>query len=207
MGKNLEPKCKQCRRIGEKLMLKGDRCNSPKCAIVKRNYPPGIHGPKMSGKRVKKSEYSMQLAEKQKARKEYALMEKQFKLTFDKAERSGVNFLQLLERRLDNVVYRLGIASSRSEARQLVNHGHFEVNGRKVDIPSYEVKEGDVVKLKEGSKRSKAFKNLSGKLKKHETPGWLNFDIEELSAKVLHNPTEEDIQTNINTQMVTEFYS
>ena len=210
MGKNLDPKCKQCRRVGEKLMLKGERCNSPKCAMVKRNYPPGEHGPKM-GRRQKISEYGLQLAEKQKARKQYTLQEKQFRLIFEKAQRlqgnTGTNLLTLLEKRLDNAVYRAGLAPSRFMARQLVNHSHFLVNEKKVNIPSRELKEGDVVRIKNKSKRNKNFKNIAEKLKQVETPGWINLDAQELSFKVLHEPKEEDLQTNINTQMIIEHYS
>jgi len=211
MGKNLEPKCKQCRRVGEKLMLKGERCNSPKCAMVKRNYPPGIHGPRV-GRRQKISEYGLQLAEKQKARKQYTLMEKQFRLTFERAQKrsgdTGSNLLILLETRLDNLVYRAGFASSRHQARQLVNHGHFLVNDKKVNVPSYQVKQGDVVKAKDKAKRSKHFKNIKEKLKQIETPGWLSLNMEDLEVKMLHEPTQEDLEkTNLNTQMIIEYYS
>lgn len=211
MGKNLDPKCKQCRRVGEKLMLKGERCNSPKCAMVKRNYPPGIHGPRV-GRRQKISEYGMQLTEKQKARKQYTLMERQFRLIFEKAQKgsgdTGTNLLVLLETRLDNAVYRAGFASSRHQARQLVNHGHFLVNDKKVNIPSYQVKEGEVIKIKDKAKRSKHFKNIKEKLKQVETPGWLSLDPEEAAVKVLHEPKEEDLEkTNLNTQMIIEHYS
>lgn len=211
MGKNLDPKCKQCRRIGEKLVLKGDRCNSPKCAMVVRNYPPGIHGPRI-GRRQKMSDYKMQLVEKQKAKKEYTLQEKQFRLTFDRAQKktgdTGLNLLVSLETRLDNLVYRGGLASSRYQARQLVNHGHFLVNNKKVDIPSYQVKEGDVIKIKDKSKRSKHFKTIKEKIKQIETPGWLNLDSEDMVIKVLHNPKKEDLdKVNFNTQMIIEHYS
>lgn len=208
MGRNLEPKCKQCRRLGEKLMLKGDRCSSPKCAMVKRNYPPGFHGPK--GRR-RQSDYGMQLAEKQKAKKMYNLLEKQFRLAFDKATKrqgdAGENLFKVLETRLDNAVYRLGFAESRIKARQLVGHGHFMVNDRKVNIASYSVKAGDVIKIKEKSKKQKPFKELGEKLKNHQTPGWLNLDVKELSGKILHEPAMKDVQTNINTQMIVEYYS
>ena len=151
MGRDLDPKCKQCRRLGEKLMLKGERCFSSRCAMVKRNYPPGFHGVK--GSKHRHSDYSLQLAEKQKAKKQYHLLEKQFKLTFEKASKqpdnTGENLLRLLEMRLDNAVYRLGFASSRSQARQLVNHGHIQVNNRKVNIPSCQIKVGDIIKIKE----------------------------------------------------------
>lgn len=211
MGKNLDPKCKQCRRIGEKLMLKGERCFSPKCAMVKKSYIPGFHGPK-SRRMMRKSDYGVQLNEKQKARKQYGLLEKQFKLTFDKASKksgdTGENLLKLLEQRLDNVIFRLGFASSRSEARQLINHGHFEINNKKVNIPSYQVKAGDEIEIRKKSKtQGKKFKNLAEMIKKVEVPGWLNLDKKELSAKVLHEPRGKDIVFNINTQMIVEFYS
>jgi small subunit ribosomal protein S4 len=208
MAKNLDPKCKQCRRVGEKLFLKGERCLSPKCAIVKKNYPPGVHGVK--GKR-KLSEYGLQLQEKQKAKKEYNLLEDQFRLTFERGKKqagdAGENLFRLLETRLDNVVYRLGFASSRSQARELVTHGHFLVNDKKVNIPSYQVKTGDVIKIKEKSKRLKLFSILPEKLKKVEIPSWLNLDRKELIGKVLHNPTMDEIKTNVNVQMIIEFYS
>ena len=211
MGRNLDPKCKQCRRIGEKLMLKGERCSSTKCAMVKRNYPPGFHGAKT---RRRQSDYGLQLAEKQKAKKQYNILEKQFKLAFDKARKqtgnTGEILLTILEMRLDNTIYRLGFAPSRAQARQLVNHGHFSVNGRKVNIPSYAVKPGDIIKIRSKSKKYKFFQNLSEKLspdKKISIPGWLHLDAKELSGKILHKPAIADIQTNINTQIIVEFYS
>ncbi len=208
MSKYLGPKCKLCRRAGEKLMLKGERCNSPKCAMVKRNYPPGFHGPKGRGKI---SDYGQQLLEKQKAKRIYNLLEKQFKLTFLKAQKmkgnTGDNLLQLLEMRLDNVIYRLGLAVSRSQARQLVNHGLFAVNNQGVNIPSYVLKEGDIIEVKKNKKNVKIFKNIENKIKLENIPGWLNFDIKKLSAKVLHKPSRNDIKEKINTQMIVEFYS
>lgn len=208
MGRNIDNKCKQCRRIGEKLFLKGDRCSTPKCAMVKRNYAPGFHGPK-GHKRL--SGYGLQLQEKQKAKKYYGLLEKQFRLTYAKASKqqgdAGKNFLKLLEMRLDNVIYRLGWASSRSQARQLVNHGHFTVNARKTDIPSFSVKVGQVIKIKKASQNNRFFKGLDEKLKKAERPSWLNFDVKDLSAKVLHDPKETDLPQNINVQMIIEYYS
>ncbi len=208
MAKNLDPKCKQCRREGEKLFLKGDRCSSPKCAMVKKNYPPGIHGAK---RRSRQSDYSLQLREKQKAKKLYNLLEKQFKITFNKASQqkgdAGENLLKALETRLDNVIYRLNFASSRSQARQLVNHGHFTVNDKKVNIPSYQVKSGDVIKIRLSSQKNKAFNNLGEKLKKAEAPGWLNLNQKELTGKVLHQPGKDDAEMKINTQMIVEFYS
>jgi small subunit ribosomal protein S4 len=206
--KNIDPKCKQCRRIGEKLFFKGDRCSSPKCAISRRNYIPGFHGPKAKGA-PRRSDYGMQLIEKQKAKKQYLLNEKQFHLLFEKAAKKRGNteelLLQFLELRLDNVVYRGGFAASRAEARQLVGHGHFSVNGRKVDIPSYKVKQGDVIKLKEKSKRSKKFAGLEEKMKKAQLPGWVH--QEALSIKVLHEPAAKDLRVNFNPQIIVEFYS
>ena len=208
MAKDTNPKCKQCRRAGEKLYLKGERCGSPKCAMVKRNYPPGFHGPK--GKQ-RITDYGQQLSEKQKAKRQYNLLEKQFKLTFERAlgqgGNTGHNFLKLLEMRFDNVIYRLGLARSRAEARQLINHGHFNVNGRKVNIPSYNTKTGDEIKIKSNKKDTKNFKGLAEKLKNVESPGWLNFDIKNLNAKVLHEPSKDSITPNFNMQMIIEYYS
>jgi small subunit ribosomal protein S4 len=208
MGRNIDNKCKQCRRAGEKLFLKGERCFSPKCAMVKRNYVPGIHGNKS---RRRLSDYGTQLMEKQKAKKYYGVAEKQFRLTFEKAAKkqgdAGKNFLRALEYRLDNVIFRLGFASSRSQARQLVNHGHFTVNDRKVDIPSFSVKEGQVIKIKKKSQNSPYFRNLGEKLTKADRPGWLYFDTSNLTAKVLHRPKDEDLPQGINVQMIIEYYS
>lgn len=208
MGRNLSPKCKQCRRIGEKMFLKGERCTTPKCAFVKRDYAPGMHGNKQ---RRKLSNYGLQLQEKQKAKKEYRLMEKQFKLIFEKAQKqsgdAGNNFLKLLETRMDNAIYRLGFTSSRNQARELVSHGHFLVNDKKVDIPSYTLKAGDIVKIKEKSKKMKVFSSLAEKLKKSEIPGWLSLDISEMSGKILRLPAPNDIKTTINAQTIVEFYS
>lgn len=210
MGKILDPKCKQCRRIGEKLLLKGERCFSAKCAMVKRNYPPGFHGPK--GKK-RSSDYGLQLNEKQKARKYYGLSESQFKISFDKVQRKGgdigTNFLKTLEMRLDNVIYRAGFAPSRALARQLVNHGHFKINDRKVNIPSYQVKIGQVIGLKKRSVNSKYFKMLPEKLKGEmsEQKSWLKTDAKELTIKVLHEPRNQDLPLNIKTHMIIEYYS
>ncbi len=208
MGKFLGSKCKLCRREGEKLMLKGDRCNTPKCAMIKRNYPPGIHGPKGRGRQ---SGYCLQLREKQKAKRMYNILEKQFRLTFDKAYKQpgdvGENLLKILETRFDNVIYRLGFASSRAQARELVNHRHFNINDVNVDIPSYQVKTGDIIKLKKTSENKKIFKNIKDKLKKTSVPGWLNLNIDDLSAKTLHLPGKNDVESKINTQVIVEFYS
>lgn len=208
MGRNIDNKCKQCRRVGEKLFLKGERCLSPKCAMVKRNYVPGFHGPKM---RRKLSDYGQQLVEKQKAKKLYGLMEKQFRLTFDKARKktgdAGKNFLRMLEMRLDNVIYRLGYATSRAQARQLVNHGHFTLNGKKASTPSIIVKEGQEIKIKKSSIKGSYFRNNTERIIKSERPGWLNFVSEDMSAKVLHEPKDLDLPQNINVQVIIEYYS
>jgi small subunit ribosomal protein S4 len=193
---------KTCRRYGIKLS------DSPKAPVVKRNYPPGFHGPK--GRR-RLSDYGLQLAEKQKAKVTYNLREKQFKLTFVKAAKmkgdAGTNLLQLLERRLDNVVFRLGLAKSRPAARQVVNHAHICVNGRKVNIPSYVVKEGDVVSVKKGSLKSRYFQEITNETAKQEVPGWLNFDAKKMEGKVLHTPKKRDFDQSIDTQAIVEFYS
>jgi small subunit ribosomal protein S4 len=208
--KNIDPKCKQCRRIGEKLFFKGERCLSAKCGLTRRNFIPGFHGPKAKGA-PRRSDYGMQLIEKQKAKKQYLLNEKQFRILFDHAAKKRGNteelLLQLLELRLDNVVYRAAFAASRAEARQLVNHGHFLVNGKPVNIPSYKVKQGDVIKLKDRSKRSKKFANLEAKIKKAEIPGWLNVNAEDFSVKVLHEPAAKDLRVNFTPQIIVEFYS
>jgi small subunit ribosomal protein S4 len=208
MAVDTSPKCKQCRRAGEKLFLKGDRCNTPKCAVIKRNFPPGQHGSK--GKRQRLSDYGLQLKEKQKAKRQYHMLEKQFRLTFEKAKRqegnTTENFLKLLELRLDNVVYRAGFAGSRAMARQMVNHGLFTVNDKNIDIPSYSVKTGDIVKIKPNRRGSKLFGDLAEKAKGKEVPGWIHFD-KDLSAKILHHPGMDAINPNFNTQIIVEYYS
>ena len=208
MAKDLSPKCKLCRRAGEKLMLKGERCNSAKCAMVKRNYPPGFHG---SNKRRRTTDYGQQLNEKQKAKRTYRMLEKQFRITFDKAlskgGNTGENFLRLLEMRLDNVVFRLGLGSSRNQSRQIVNHGLLTVNGKKVTIPSYQVKVGDEIQIKSNKKDAKLFRDLSEKLKTYETASWLSLDSKKLEGKVMGTPTLDIINPTFNVQMIIEFYS
>jgi small subunit ribosomal protein S4 len=197
-----------CRRAGEKLFLKGERCSSQKCAIVKRNFPPGCHGATHRGRLT---DYGMQLKEKQKAKRQYNMLEKQFKLTFDKASKhtgnTGENFLKLLESRFDNVVYRLGFAASRSQSRQFISHGLFTINGQRVDIPSYVMKQGDEIAVKSNKKDLKIFREMPEKLKGKEVPGWLNLDSKKLVAKVLHAPDMAAIQPNFNVQVIVEFYS
>lgn len=210
MSKYLGATCKLCRREGEKLMLKGERCSSSKCALAKRNFPPGFHGPKG---RPRQSEYALQLREKQKAKRMFGMLEKQFFLTFLTAKKrvgdAGENLMRLLELRLDNVIYRAGFASSRAKARQLVAHAHFTVNGRRVDIPSYRVKDGDVVKVKATHQRNKVFNGLGEKLmkKNFQAPSWLFLEASDLECKVLHEPKKEDLEKNVNTQMIVEFYA
>ncbi|MDD2496588.1 MAG: 30S ribosomal protein S4 [Desulfitobacteriaceae bacterium] len=199
--------CRLCRREGAKLFLKGDRCYSDKCSFVKQGYAPGQHG--QSRKKV--SEYGIQLREKQKARRIYGVLEKQFSNYFDKAERqkgvTGENLLRLLERRLDNVVYRLGFANSRTEARQLVRHGHFTVNGRKVNIPSYQVRVGEEISVSEKSRKSPKIQEIS-ELAAHKTvPAWLELDKEQLSGKVVSIPNREDIDAPIAEHLIVELYS
>jgi small subunit ribosomal protein S4 len=193
-------KCRTCRKFGEKLFLKGERCNSPKCGIVKRNFGPGAHG---GARRGKKSEYGLQLQEKQKAKAEYGLREKQFSLTFNKAARSaevtGEALLKILETRLDNIVYRLGWASSRISARQLVNHGHIKVNGALVDIPSYQTKAKDVIEPMSNETIEKT------QVEKAQVPGWLK--VKNFKAEIVNLPTREEIETSIDEQLVVEFYS
>jgi len=208
MSSTTDAKCRLCRRAGKKLFLKGDKCNSPKCVLVSRNYPPGLHGSKK--KRGKPSQYSLQLAEKQKAKRIYGMREKQFRLMFDKAGRkgdAGENLLKMLETRLDNVIYRLGLAMSRSQARQMVNHGMFTVNAHLVDIPSYQVKAGDLIGIKKNKRQKKTFNNLADKLKRVQLPGWLYFKAEDMEGKVLHAPSSEEVDKSINISAIVEFYS
>jgi len=199
--------CRICRRETEKLFLKGDRCYTEKCAIERRQYPPGQHGQR----RGKLSDYGVQLREKQKVRKIYGLLENQFRSTFERAERkkgvTGEVLLQLLESRLDNVVYRMGFAPNRNSARQLVTHGHFLVNGRKVNIPSYVVRVGDVVELKEASRNIGIVTDNISKMEHRGVPAWLEMDYPGFKGKILQVPTREDIQLTANEQLIVELYS
>lgn len=198
--------CRQCRREGMKLFLKGDRCYTDKCAIVKRNYAPGQHG---QG-RKKLSDHGIQLREKQKVKRIYGVLETQFRNLYERAEKmpgkTGENLLTLLERRLDNVVYRMGLASSRKEARQLVGHSHFLLNGKKADIASMTVKAGDVITVKERSKSSAKFKGLVENNSK-VAPKWLETNLEDMSVKVVANPSRDDIDLEIAEHLIIELYS
>jgi len=210
MARYIGPVCKLCRREGEKLYLKGERCFTPKCAIEKRNQPPGQHGASRTFRR-KASDYGVQLREKQKARRIYGVLERQFRRYYaDAARRSGVTgaaLLQYLESRLDNVVYRLGFASSRKQARQLISHGHFTVNGKKVTVASYMVKPGDVVAVAQGSRKSPYFADLEKELKSARTPSWLAVNAQQLSGNVLNLPSREQIDTPLKENLIIEFYS
>ncbi|MGI6091767.1 MAG: 30S ribosomal protein S4 [Veillonellaceae bacterium] len=209
MARYIGPVCRQCRREGAKLYLKGDRCYSDKCAFSKRGYAPGQHGQGQARKKV--SEYGLQLREKQKTRRVYGILERQFRAYFDKAERqkgiAGENLLVLLERRLDNVVFRMGFAGSRTQARQLVRHGHFLVNGRRVDIPSYLVKPGDLIVVAEASKESPLIKEIAENAGHKTVAAWLEVSAQDMSGKVLRYPTREEIDTPIQEHLIVELYS
>ena len=207
MARTIEPDCRQCRREGCKLFLKGERCTSKKCAMERRPVIPGQHG--NSKRRVTFSEYGTQLREKQKVKRMYGILEKQFRKYYDEAVRlkgvTGENMLSLIERRLDNVIYRMGIGASRAECRQIVNHGQITVNGKTVSIASYIVKVGDVISIKENKRDLEMFKQLKGM--KIVMPKWLEFDTETLTGKILANPERADIDTDIKEQLIVEFYS
>ena|SRR5213593_1203033 len=203
-----DARCRLCRREGMKLFLKGQRCFTDKCAFERRGYAPGEHG---KSRRVKETNYGQQLREKQKARRIYGLLERQFRQYFSKASVTkgitGEELLQMLERRLDNVVYRLGFAPSHQSARQLVRHGHFQVNGRKVDIPSYLVRAGDEVQLRERSRKIPVVLTTLEARKGQDLPEWLDMSAERLSGRVRSIPTRASIATPINEQLIVEFYS
>lgn len=207
MARYTGPVCRLCRREGKKLFLKGDRCYSDKCAVGRRQSVPGQHGKS----RKKVSEYGTQLRAKQTARRYYGVMENQMLKYFDMAERmpgkAGENLLSILERRLDNVVYRLGFAASRKEARQLVRHGHYTLNGKKANIPSILVKAGDVVSVAEGSRNSDKIKLVTEANAYRPVPQWLDADKNQLTAKVVRLPAREDVDMDIEEQQIVEFYS
>jgi small subunit ribosomal protein S4 len=207
MARYTDPVCRLCRREGVKLFLKGDRCFTPKCAVERRPYPPGPQ----PTRRRKVSEYSLQLREKQKARHIYGVLERQFRRHFSEAERrqgqTGENLLRILETRLDNVVYRLGFADSRPQARQLVTHGHFDLNGRKTDIPSAMVKAGDVVTVRAGSRQMDHFKTAMEQIARKTIPAWLTADPANFAGRVLALPQRTDIDSQLQEQLIVEFYS
>ena len=203
--------CKLCRREGEKLFLKGQRCYTAKCAIDRRAYPPGEHGRTAQFRRRRTSEYARQLREKQKTRRMYGMKERQFRryygLSLQKRGKTGENLLQMLERRLDNVVYRLGYAESRAQARQLVNHGHFSVNDRRTDIPSMLLKDGDELAVREVSRKKTYFKTLGDLVEKRNLPAWLERDAKTLAGKVGRLPERAEIDGSLNEQLIVEYYS
>lgn len=208
MARYTGPRCRLCRREGIKLYLKGERCYTTRCAVERRSYAPGIHGQK---RRAKQSEYGLQLREKQKTRRLYGVLETQFRNYFTRAERekgvTGENLLRLLERRLDNVVYRLGLALSRAEARQLVRHGHFAVNGRKVNIPSFIVRVGDSVAIREKSRESVRLIELLERAAEKTVPPWLELDPEKHGGHVIGIPTREQIDVPVQEHLIVELYS
>ena len=215
MSKTLSPVCNLCRREGEKLYLKGERCYTPKCAIERRNFAPGQHGrtgSRSGGNRSgRESDYLRQLRAKQRARRVYGVLERQFRRYYEVALQrrglTGLNLLQILESRLDNMVYRLGFASSRPQARLLVTHGHFTVNGRRTDVPSMLLREGDVIAVRDGSRSLEYFKVLGDLAEARTTPSWLNRDAKQLSGAVQRLPERAEIDGILNEQLIVEYYS
>jgi small subunit ribosomal protein S4 len=213
MSKNLGPVCRLCRREGEKLYLKGERCFTPKCAFERRGFAPGQHGRTGSrGSRSgRESDYLRQLRAKQRARRVYGVLERQFRRYYEVALQrrglTGLNLLQILESRLDNVIYRLGFASNRAQARLLVTHGHFMVNGRRTDVPSMLLKEGDTVAVREGSRGLEYFKVMPDLAEGRTSPSWVNRDIKEMSGSVQRLPERAEIDGFLNEQLIVEYYS
>jgi small subunit ribosomal protein S4 len=205
LARDTGPQCKQCRREGMKLFLKGERCLTDKCAVERRPYPPGEHG----RGRIRQSEYRQQLREKQRARRYYQVLERQFENYYVKASRqpgvTGENLLRLLERRLDNVLVRLGFGSSRRQSRQLIRHGHFRVNGKRVNIPSYQVRPGDVISVKVGSGTDQIIRDATELTA--TVPAWLQADFDSLTAKVLRLPERDEISVPVQEQLIVELYS
>jgi small subunit ribosomal protein S4 len=212
MARHTGPVCKLCRREEEKLFLKGSRCFSPKCPFDRgRDYPPGEHGRMARFRRRRPSDYALQLREKQKARRIYGVLERQFQRYFREAERrsglTGENLLALLESRLDNVVYRLGFADSRAQARQLVQHGHFVVNGHRTGVPSYVVRPQDTITVREGSRKRTYFKERVEQMDESAVPHWLSLDAKNMTARMVQVPTREEIDMAIDEQLIVEYYS
>jgi small subunit ribosomal protein S4 len=211
MARYTEAVCRLCRREGDKLFLKGSRCMSSKCAMERRPFHPGQHGPNVRARRNKASDFSMQLREKQKMRRVYGVLEKQFRRYYAMAAKTrgvtGSEMLILLERRLDNVMYRMGFATSRAAARQIVAHAHLDVNGHPIDIPSYLVKPGDKITVRDVSRKLTYFKTLTGEKDGAVVPSWLSADRSTLSGNVISLPKREDIQAPVKEQLVVEYYS
>lgn len=210
MARNIDPVCRLCRREGMKLFLKGERCYSPKCAVEKRSYAPGMHGKKGTF-RHKESDFALQLREKQKVRRFYGVQERQFRRYFRSAQRvkgmTGVTLLITLERRLDNVVYRLGLADSRPQARQIVRHGHFTLNGHNHNVPSYLVEIGDVIAVREISRSNGYFKTMADRLGQRAVPEWLQFDENRLAGRVVGTPDRQALEIPLREQLIVEYYS
>lgn len=211
MAKYRGPVCKLCRREGEKLFLKGERCLTPKCAFDRRGYAPGQHGKSSQFRRRRESDYNRQLRAKQKARRVYGILERQFRryyaVSLKRRGLTGLNLLQILETRLDNVIYRLGFADSRAEARLLVTHGHFTVNGRRTDVPSMLMGTGDVVAVREGARQRTYFKDLSALAESKNVLSWLERDLKSLSGKLVRLPERAEIDGNLHEQLIVEYYS
>ncbi len=211
MAKYRGPVCKLCRREGEKLFLKGERCFTPKCAFERRGYAPGEHGKSSQFRRRRESDYNRQLRAKQKARRIYGIYERQFhryyEVSLQRRGLTGLNLLQILESRLDNVIYRLGYADSRAQARLLVTHGHFSVNGRRTDVPSMLMSPGDVLEVREGSRKRTYFKNLPELAESKNVPAWLSRDLQGLSGTVIRLPERVEIDGNLSEQLIVEYYS
>jgi small subunit ribosomal protein S4 len=212
MSKYIGPACKLCRREGDKLFLKGSRCLSEKCAFDRRGFAPGQHGKDAQFKRQRLSDYARQLREKQKARRVYGIMEAQFHRYYVEALKkrglTGLNLLQLLESRLDNVIYRMGFAESRAKARVLVTHGHFNVNGRRTDVPSFVLRLGDVVEVREGSRKRTYFKGLAEAAESRTIPTWINRDLGKLAGSLAKLPERHELSDiRLNEQLIVEFYS
>jgi len=211
MAKYRGPVCKLCRREGEKLFLKGERCFTPKCAFERRGYPPGQHGKSAQYRRRRESDYNRQLRAKQKARRVYGILEKQFRryyeVSLERRGLTGLNLLQILESRLDNVVFRLGFADSRAQARLLVTHGHFSVNGRRTDVPSMLVSEGDEISVRDGSRKRTYFKDLVVVAEDKNVPAWLSRNMNNMSGTLIRLPERSEIDGNLNEQLVVEYYS
>jgi small subunit ribosomal protein S4 len=207
MSSQSNSKCRLCRREGEKLLLKGERCSSPKCAMVKRSFPPGMHGEKGG----RQTQYGRQLRAKQKVKRIYGLRERQFRSYYEEASKSpgvtGDLVLQSLERRLDNVIFRLGLAVSRTQARQLVNHATFTVNDKRADIPSFQVKTGDVITVRKTKQGKKYFTSLAKKLSNKNLPEWLELDVKKMSGRILNLPTKSDVDLSADMQLIVELYS
>lgn len=210
MARYTGPVCKLCRREGEKLFLKGERCFTPKCSFERRGYPPGIHGKGAQYRRRRESDYHRQMRAKQKARRTYGVLERQFRRYYDVSLKrrglTGVNLLQILESRLDNVVFRLGFAANRAQARLLVTHGHFDVNGRRTDVPSMLISPGDEIAVREGSRKRTFFKDLAAIAEERTTPEWVSRDVNNLKGTVVRLPERSEIDGNLNEQLIVEYY-